>query len=179
MKLTTYTTYAMRVLQFAAVRAPHLVRVDDVVAVHRLARPHVVKIVHSLGRAGLLETRRGRGGGFQLGKPADQIRLGDVMRLCEGEPDLVECFTPETNTCPLIGICKLTSALQAAADAFTEVLDQTTIADISHNRRDILERFAGAAEWPEIAELPEADDDAPVSLTAVRAERRGAAAGRG
>lgn len=179
MKLTTYTTYAMRVLQFAAVRAPRLVRVDDVVAVHRLARPHVVKIVHSLGRAGYLETRRGRGGGFQLGMPADQIRLGDIMRLCEGEPDLVECFTPETNTCPLIGICKLSSALQAAADAFTEVLDNTTIADISHNRGDILARFASAAEWPELVEAAETDGDSPVSLTAVRAERQGAATRRG
>ena len=64
MKLTAYSNYALRSLQLAALRSPDLVRVDDVVRVHGLARPHIVKIVHKLGQAGLVETRRGRGGGF-------------------------------------------------------------------------------------------------------------------
>ena len=49
MKLTAYTNYALRSLQLAALRSPELVRVDDVVRVHGLARPHIVKIVHELG----------------------------------------------------------------------------------------------------------------------------------
>lgn len=142
MKLTTYTTYALRVLQFAALRDPDLVRVDDVVAVHGLARPHVVKIVHALGRAGYLETKRGRGGGFRLGRPPERIVVGEVVRLTEGELDLVECFRPETNTCPLIGVCRLSSALQAATAAFMEVLDDLTVADISANRSELLARVA-------------------------------------
>jgi len=142
MKLTSYTNYALRALQLAALRAPDLVRVDDVVAVHGLARPHIVKIVHELGREGLLQTQRGRGGGFRLGRPAAEIVVGDVVRLTEGPLDVVECFNPERNTCPLIGICKLSRALQEATRAFMAVLDDLTVADIASNRADLLARIA-------------------------------------
>ncbi len=142
MKLTSYTNFAMRSLQLAALKAPDLIRVDDVVRVHGLARPHIVKIVHERGQAGYLTTRRGRGGGFHLARPAEDIIIGDVVRLTEGPLDLVECFNPANNTCPLIGICKLSRALQEATQAFMAVLDDLTLADIASNRGDLLARIA-------------------------------------
>lgn len=142
MKLTSYTNFAMRSLQLAALKSPDLIRVDDVVRVHGLARPHIVKIVHELGVAGYIETQRGRGGGFRLARPAEEIIVGDVVRLTEGPLDLVECFNPENNTCPLIGICKLSRALQKATRAFMAVLDDLTLADIASNRSDLLARIA-------------------------------------
>ena len=145
MKLTSYTNYALSSLQFAALHAPDLVRVDDVVRVHGLARPHIVKIVHALGQAGYLETVRGRGGGFRLARPADQINVGAVVRLMEGPLDIVECFNPEQNTCPLIGICRLSRALQTATQAFLAVLDDLSIADIAANRGALLDRIAQRA----------------------------------
>jgi len=145
MKLTGYTNYALRSLQFAAMHAPDLVRVDDVVRVHGLARPHIVKIVHALGQAGYLQTVRGRGGGFRLARPADQINVGAVVRLMEGPLDIVECFNPVQNTCPLIGICRLSRALQTATQAFLAVLDDLSIADIAANRGALLDRIAQRA----------------------------------
>ncbi|KIN60098.1 HTH-type transcriptional regulator NsrR [Sulfitobacter noctilucae] len=146
MKITSYTTFALRSLQLAALKAPELIRVDDVVRVHGLARPHIVKIVHALGVAGYVDTQRGRRGGFRLARPASDIVIGDVVRLTEGPLDLVECFSPDTNTCPLIGICKLSRALQTAADAFMAVLDDLTLADIASNRGDLLARIAPLEE---------------------------------
>ncbi|WP_425079270.1 Rrf2 family transcriptional regulator [Ruegeria denitrificans] len=142
MKLTSYSNFALRSLQLAALKAPNRIRVDDVVRVHGLARPHIVKIVHELGRAGYLETTRGRGGGFRLAKPAEDIVIGDVIRLTEGPLDVVECFNPEKNTCPLIGICKLSQAIQKATRAFMAVLDDLTLADIAANRAELLNRIA-------------------------------------
>jgi len=142
MKLTSYTNYALRSLQLAAINAPDLVRVEDVAKIHGLSRPHIVKIVHELGRAGYLETVRGRGGGFRLGRPPQEIVVGDIIRLTEGPLDLVECFNPDKNTCPLIGICKLSRKIQEATQAFMAVLDDLTIADIAHNRDQLLDRIA-------------------------------------
>ncbi|MBX2836289.1 MAG: Rrf2 family transcriptional regulator [Gammaproteobacteria bacterium] len=142
MKLTSYTNYALRSLQLAALRAPALVRIEDVVQVHALAKPHVRKVVHELGRADLLVTQRGRGGGFQLARPANTIVVGDVVRLTEGKLEVVECFNSETNTCPLIGICKLSRAIQQATAAFMAVLDDLTIADIASNKAQLLNRIA-------------------------------------
>ena len=144
MKLTAYSNYALRSLQLAALRAPDLIRVDDVVRVHGLARPHIVKIAHELGRAGFVKTQRGRGGGFRLARPAEEIVVGDVIRLTEGPLDVVECFNPTSNTCPLIGICRLSRGLHEATRAFMAVLDDLTLADISANRDQLLTRIATA-----------------------------------
>jgi len=142
MKLTAYTNYALRTLQLAALRHPDLVRIDDIVKIHGLARPHIVKVVHDLGKAGYLRTQRGRGGGFQLGRPAGDIVVGDVVRLTEGPLDVVECFDPATNTCPLLGICRLSQALKEATRAFMAVLDALTVADIADNRQQLIDRIA-------------------------------------
>jgi len=141
MKLTSYTNYALRCLQLATLKAPELVRVDDVCSIHGVSRPHIVKVVHELGKAGYLETVRGRGGGFRLGRPAEDIIVGDVIRLTEGPLDVVECFNPEKNTCPLIGICRLSKKIQEATHAFMDVLDDVTIADIAANRIPLLSRI--------------------------------------
>lgn len=154
MRLTAYTNYALRALQLAALRAPALVRIDDVVAVHRLKKPNIVKVVHALGREGMLETQRGRSGGFRLAVPAEAIRVGDVVRLTEGDLDIVECFNPETNTCPLIRVCKLSTAFRQATAAFMAVLDDLTIADIAANRGALLGRIDTALALPEPEDAP-------------------------
>lgn len=146
MKLTSYTNFALRSLQLAALKAPDLIRVDDVVRVHGLARPHIVKIVHELGLANYVVTQRGRNGGFRLARAAEEIVIGDVVRLTEGPMELVECFNPVSNTCPLIGVCKLSRALQEAKRAFMAVLDDLTLADIAANRGDLLARIAPLEE---------------------------------
>ena len=142
MKLTNYTNYALRSLQLAALKSPDLVRVDDVAKIHNLSRPHIMKIVHELGRAGYLETVRGRGGGFRLARPSNEIIVGDIVRITEGTLDVVECFNPEKNTCPLMWICILSRKMQEATAAFMAVLDGLTIADIAANRGQLMDRIA-------------------------------------
>lgn len=142
MKLTSYTNYALRSLQLAAIKSPALVRVDDVAKIHGLSRPHIMKVVHELGKAGYIETQRGRGGGFRLARPSKDIVVGDVVRITEGPLDVVECFNPEKNTCPLMGICILSRKMREATAAFMAVLDDLTIADISANRGQLLDRIA-------------------------------------
>lgn len=142
MKLTSYTNYALRSLQLAALKSPDLVRIDDVAKVHNLSRPHIMKIVHELGRAGYLETVRGRGGGFRLARAPEDIIVGDVVRITEGPLDVVECFNPVKNSCPLMGICILSKKMQDATAAFMAVLDDLTIAQIASNRGQLMERIA-------------------------------------
>ena len=142
MKLTRYSNYALRTLQLAALRAPDLVRIEEMVQIHALSKPHVRKVVHHLGSEGYLFTRRGRGGGFQLARAPESIVIGDVVRLTEGPIDVVECLNPKTNTCPLIGVCKLSLAMQQASDAFMGVLDNLTVADIAANKAQLLNRIA-------------------------------------
>ena len=141
LRLTSYTNYALRILQMAAIRAPNLVRIDDVAQAHRINRAHLTKVVHQLAQAGYLETVRGPRGGLRLARPATEIVVGHVIRLTEGPIDLVECFNAELNTCKLRGICKLSAKLHEATNAFLAVVDDLTIAQIAANRTDLLARL--------------------------------------
>jgi Rrf2 family nitric oxide-sensitive transcriptional repressor len=138
MRLTSYSNYCLRILMIAAARSPELTTISDVALSFNISKPHLVKCVHQLGAWNYLETVRGHNGGFRLARKAEEIRLGEVIRLTEDGFDLVECFDPKTNTCPLMGCCKLENALQKAKSAFLGVLDALTLADISANGRELL-----------------------------------------
>lgn len=142
MRLTQYSNYALRILQYVALRDPEIVTVDEVSRAHRISRAHLVKVAHDLGQRGYVQTIRGRNGGMRLARPADQIVVGEVVRWTEGPLDLAECFNTETNTCPLLGVCHLSRGLQRALRAFLSVLDDMTIADVTVNRGSLLDRLA-------------------------------------
>ncbi|MDR3494846.1 MAG: Rrf2 family transcriptional regulator [Ancalomicrobiaceae bacterium] len=138
MKLTSYSNYSMRVLMVAAARSPGLTKVRDVSDGFRISEAHLVKCVHQLGTWGFLETVRGNRGGFRLARKAEDIRVGEVIRLTEDAFTLVECFDPATNRCPIVDRCKLRLALRRATDAFLAVLDGLTLADIASNGDELL-----------------------------------------
>lgn len=96
-----------------------------------LSRNHLSKIMQRLSSAGVVETRRGGGGGAVLARTPHDIRLGDVVRLLEEDQPLVECFQTQTNTCSLDGRCRLKARLRTAETAFLADLDRSTLADIA------------------------------------------------
>lgn len=142
MKLTNFTNYALRILQFAALRAPGRVRMEDVARAHGISRHHLLKAANTLAQHGYLDVIRGRGGGVTLARDPAGITVAEVVRLTEGPIELVECFNANTNTCPLIGVCRLSAALQTATRAFMAELEAVSIADIARNRATLLARLA-------------------------------------
>ncbi|MEP3072457.1 Rrf2 family transcriptional regulator [Maricaulis sp.] len=142
MRLTSFTNYALRMLQYTALRGERISRVTDIAMIHQVSVHHMVKIANLLGREGYLETIRGRSGGVRLAKPADAITVGEIVRLTEAPLELAECFNDDSNTCPLIGVCRLSRTWHKALDAFLDVLDGVTIADIAGNRGELTQRLA-------------------------------------
>jgi Rrf2 family nitric oxide-sensitive transcriptional repressor len=145
MRLTSYSNYALRILMVAAVRRGELVTVQDVAESFGISKAHLVKCVHQLGLWGYLDNVRGRNGGFRLAKAASRITVGEIIRKTEDDLDLVECFARETNTCPLIDVCRISTAFKQACRAFLDVLDGITIADIAANRDEVLSALN--SEW--------------------------------
>lgn len=117
-------------LMYAALKGEAPSAVSEVARAYGISRDHLKKAAAELCRRGYLETVRGRNGGFRLAMEPRDIRIGDVIRQTEGETVLVECFDPETNTCPLLTVCRLRVALQEALAAFFAVLDRYTLADL-------------------------------------------------
>lgn len=137
MKLTSFTNYSLRVLMVAAARDPALTTIQEVADSFTISRAHLVKCVHLLGGWGYLDTVRGNKGGFRLARPAAQIVIGEVIRRTEDGFNIVECFDPATNTCPMIEFCRLNVALQQACAAFLAVLDGLTLADLADSPAQI------------------------------------------
>lgn len=138
MRLTQYSNFALRTLQFLALRDPQIVTVDEVARAHQISRAHLVKVAYDLSQRGYIETLRGRKGGMRLARPAEGITVGEIIRWTEAPLELVECFNPQTNTCPLQGNCHLSRGIQRALRAFLSVLDDMTIADIAVNKGALL-----------------------------------------
>ena len=131
MRLADYTDYTLRVLMYCAAHPARLITIAELAERHEVSKNHLMKVVNDLARQGLLETTRGRGGGVQLLKPPGQIRVGDVVRGCETDFRLVECFDRRTNACTLTPSCRLKGLLGAALQAYFKTLDGATLADIS------------------------------------------------
>lgn len=144
MRLTRYSDYGLRVLIYLALRDGQVATIDEIASAYEVSRAHLTKVVHDLGRAGFVETLRGRGGGLRLARAPGSIGLGEVVRHTEGRMDLVECFDPQTSACRIEAACALRGVLEQALDAFLASLDGYTLADLVARRRRPLLRLLDA-----------------------------------
>lgn len=113
---------------------PVRVTVDEVAQTFGISRHHLVKVVHDLGRSGHLETHRGIGGGFTLGRSPEDIRLGEIVRLGEDTEKVIECSDRQNRPCRLFPACRLKEVFAEAGAAFYAVLDDYTLADLLTSR---------------------------------------------
>lgn len=143
MKLTRYTDYAMRVLIHLGTRGDELSSIAEIARVYDISQNHLMKVVQDLGHAGFVETVRGRNGGIRLGRPADRINLGELVRHTEGGFDLVDC-----SSCMIAPACTLPRVLAEATRAFLAVLDKYTLVDLLDHRTDLRRLFAFEPETP-------------------------------
>ncbi len=131
MRLTSFTDYGLRMLMRLASVPETAFSTAELAEEFGLSRNHLTKIMQQLARGGIVETRRGGGGGARLGKDPAKVRLGDVVRLLEQGQDLVECFGPAGGDCTIAGCCRLKARLRHAEAQFIEDLNRSTLADIA------------------------------------------------
>lgn len=129
MRLTSFSDYAFRLLIFAASHQDRRITIEETAHRFSISRAHLMKVANQLTRAGFLTAVRGRSGGLTLGKPAEEIRLSEVLSAVEPDFALAECFGGGT-LCMITPHCRLRGALGEALDAFLGTLDRYTLADL-------------------------------------------------
>ncbi|MDX1518996.1 MAG: Rrf2 family transcriptional regulator [Gammaproteobacteria bacterium] len=127
MHLTRHTDYSLRVLIYLALRPDKLSNVASIAGSFNVSRNHLVKVVHNLSRLGYIKSIRGHGGGIQLCADPDRVTVGEIVRQTEQSLEVINCQQPE---CPILPACKLKGALGQATNAFLDVLDDYTLADL-------------------------------------------------
>ena len=124
------TDYALRCLVDLAEAAR-----GAVISVHALAQKEDVpedllqKIMQTLAVAGMVLPRRGRTGGFSLGRPPDQLNVLDVLEALQGPFAINRCFLGE-GRCRHQDVCWLRNKLRSLQDEMVSFFRGVTIADL-------------------------------------------------
>jgi Rrf2 family protein len=126
--------YALQALLVLA-REPgdDLLLVADIAERENLPKKFLEAILLELNRNGLVRSRRGRGGGYALAKPADLITFGQVVRIMDGPLAPLSCvsvnYYRRCDDCRDEKTCEIRKVMRRVRDAISEQLDGTSLAD--------------------------------------------------
>jgi Rrf2 family nitric oxide-sensitive transcriptional repressor len=128
MNLRTQTDYALRAVLYLAHRQ-QMVTVDEIAKAYGISKDHLVKVVQQLARMGYVQSQAGRHGGVRLAKDPAAINVGELVGQFEGRNGVLPCINDVTY-CNLEPGCTLRSLLIRAEDAFYNMLEKVTIAEL-------------------------------------------------
>jgi len=135
MKLTTKTRYGARLLLDLAQRqGKGAVRMSEISLRQDISIKYLEQIIRPLKKAKFVKSIRGPKGGHLLAKKPDEITLGDITRLFEGQSELVDCIG-NPKKCPNSDDCLVRLGWQKAAKALYGELDSITIASLLENKK--------------------------------------------
>ena len=142
MQLTKHTDYAFRVLIYlASIPEDRLSTVQQIAAQFDVSRSHIMKVVHKLAGAGLIQASRGQSGGIKLGQPKETINLRTVIELMEATLSPVNCDSP---MCIIKKNCTLKNILFDAQRQYLAHVGQYTLADLAAASGALIRLFSKA-----------------------------------
>jgi Rrf2 family protein len=144
-KVSTRGDYASRALLSLALHidtgTPTSVR--DIADRTGLPQPYLEQILLALKGAGLVRSKRGVGGGYLLARPADEIRLSEIVRAVEGPIVAGDFGDPhQDGACDHEGQCVLLAIWAAVGEHMRELLESCTLSDIASMAQ-------GQKPWPD------------------------------
>jgi Rrf2 family protein len=99
---------------------------------------YLEQLIVPLRKAGLVESKRGVQGGYQLTRSPDRVVVGEVYRVMEGPVAPMDCVSEDLSeqTCPLIDGCETRPVWLKVRDSIVEALDSMTLADLIKDRQE-------------------------------------------
>jgi Rrf2 family protein len=130
MKLSTRSRYGARILvDLARHKDQGPVQIGEISKRQNISVKYLEQLIRPLKQANLVTSVRGPKGGHLLAENPKNISLGQVVRLFEGQTDLVECIS-FPNKCPMSDDCQVRLAWRDATEVLYQKLDATTIFDL-------------------------------------------------
>lgn len=105
--------------------------IAEIAARERLPRQFLEKIFQQLIRAGLVRSRRGPHGGYEIGRSPEDVTFRDVIEAVEGPIALNVCVG-EHPDCSLIGACGMNRVWAEGQRRVMDLFERTTIASVRH-----------------------------------------------
>jgi Rrf2 family protein len=108
------------------------VLIGDLAEADAIPKKFLENILLTLKHRGLVQSRKGPHGGYQLGRPPDRISVGDVIRALDGPLALVSCVSQTAyaacEECVTEHDCAVRRLFQQVRDETARILDGTTLA---------------------------------------------------
>ncbi|MGE3401478.1 MAG: Rrf2 family transcriptional regulator [Vicinamibacterales bacterium] len=141
--LTRKSKYGLRAMLFLAERSGRgPVLVSDLAGDQRIPKKFLEAILLDLKRQGLLQSKKGKGGGYFLSRTPEEITVGQVVRALGGPLALVPCVSQTAyarcEECVDEQTCGVRLAMKEVRDATAKILDNTTLAALSRDCRNTL-----------------------------------------
>ena len=131
MLISTKGRYAVRVmLALATHDKKEYVTLDAIAKDQEISEKYLESIVAVLSKAGLVESVRGKGGGYRLSRPCEEYTLYEILTLCEGSLSPVSCLECKPNPCARAGICKTLPVWERLEKTIDDFLRGVTLRDV-------------------------------------------------
>ncbi|HHY11394.1 MAG TPA: Rrf2 family transcriptional regulator [Firmicutes bacterium] len=102
----------------------------EVSRTQKVSQGYLEQIVRPLRESGLVQGKRGFGGGYKLAKPAGKITVGEIVRAAEGPVAPVQCLHEDFSHCDCPDDCRARLVWQKVGDAIEGVLNSITLRDL-------------------------------------------------
>ena len=128
--------YALRALLYLAARGDDApVQIAEIAEAEKIPRKFLEAILLELKRRRIVESRKGKGGGYFLSRRPDDITFGEVIRALDGPLAAVPCVSQTAYQpcaeCLDEETCGVRLAMKKVRDATARILDHTTLADVN------------------------------------------------
>jgi len=148
-KKTKYGLKAMLYLARMCDRGPVLIA--DLSRDERIPKKFLEMILLTLKNNGILQSRKGKGGGYYLGKAPREISVGNVIRTLEGPLAPVPCVSEtayaKCGECLDERTCGIRLVMKDVRDAITNILDKTTIAEVLEREERAMKQVMGTTDY--------------------------------
>ena len=134
MLISTKGRYALRVMiDLAEHQTEEFVSLSGIAQRQEISEKYLESIIRILVKGKVLESLRGKGGGYRLRKPPEQYTVGSILRLTEESLAPVACLEEGAEACSRMGECRTLPVWQGLNKVLNEYLDGITIADLMKN----------------------------------------------
>lgn len=137
MKFTAQDEYGLRcilhLVRVAEAGEKNTLSLSEIAVGEGLSEPYVGKLFRVLAKAGLVESVRGRRGGYRLARPPGEIHIAETLAALGGklyEPDLCDRYTGNQRFCVHTNDCSIRSLWEALQLLIDQMLSNTTLLDL-------------------------------------------------
>lgn len=129
MRFTKSTDFALRVLVHLAAHNGESCTMPYLSKTLYIPYNNLAKLIQSMSKADIVQTKQGKNGGVSLSKSADEISIKDVVSCIDGPTKLSDCLSA-FNSCSLSDACKLQTQFRQLQEGIDELLDSVKVSKL-------------------------------------------------